>query len=205
MVQKSKLNNPSQRSCLLTAGADSSRCVCIAIFHILSYPEERGMSSRAPHSLHNGVRSFGLLITRQILSPRLSSAHLSVKAVVKEPAKSSLTWGSSLMTLAGYEDPEQPVIPELSIKVCCWWIKDEISFLFYCTSQKPQIDSHLMASLVKYWAQDRWRKGCEVVDRTEKGRMVTFLCSLHSSGRDNIFMGVSGVQGGWLNYSAEAL
>lgn len=142
MVQKSKLNNPSQRSCLLTAGADSSRCVCIAIFHILSYPEERGMSSRAPHSLHNGVRSFGLLITRQILSPRLSSAHLSVKAVIKEPANSSLTWGSSLMTLAGYEDPEQPVIPELSIKVCCWWIKDEIRYPNELSDiNKPQNDN----------------------------------------------------------------
>lgn len=163
------------------------------------------MSSRATHSLQNGDRSFGLLITTQLLCG-MTETHL--------------IWCP--MTLAGYKDPEKLVIAELSVKVSCWWIKDEVRYPNELSDiNKPQNENlrHLVMAgdhafyfqkiIISLYISEttnrfslngyRWRK---VVERTERGRMATYLCSLRPSGRDNIFMGVNGVQGGWLNYSA---
>lgn len=161
------------------------------------------MSSRATHSLQNGDRSFGLLITTQLLCG-MTETHL--------------IWCP--MTLEGYKDSEKLVIAELSVKVSCWWIKDEVRYPNelsdkQTTKWKPETSLagdhafYFQKIIIRLYISEttnrfslngyRWRK---VVERTERRRMATYLCSLRPSGRDNIFMGVNGVQGGWLNYSA---
>lgn len=162
------------------------------------------MSSRATHSLQNGDRSFGLLITTQLLCG-MTETHL--------------IWCP--MTLAGYKDPEKTchsrtIRQGFLLMDKRWSQVSKRAFRHKQTTKwKPETSLagdhafYFQKIIIRLYISEttnrfslngyRWRK---VVERTERGRMATYLCSLRPSGRDNIFMGVNGVQGGWLNYSA---